>query len=273
MRRKRVAVLAVLLLAGLLAVPVALTWRQVRQERLNQALIAAIRGRQQPKIASLLEQGADPNARMSAEQPGSQQSPPGFVATVKNGWNLHNRPRQWTSTALRVAVQQGNLNAVRLLLDKGADPNARIGKSGYTVLKTACSSQGPQLETMRLLLRHGADVNARTESGDTPLSEAVTSLFGNIQKVRLLLDHGADVNAVDRNGFSILMWATVAGDDRIVALLLEWGADVHYRLKTGETALTVVRETKDISAQQKIVSLLKHAGASDANSQWVSHGR
>src|SRR6267154_3975225 len=61
--------------------------------------------------------------------------------------------RQWT--ALQHAVLKHQVDAVRVLLEWGADPDAR--KSGATPLLIAAGSEDPTL--LRLLLDAGADVN------------------------------------------------------------------------------------------------------------------
>jgi hypothetical protein len=67
MRRKRTALLTLLLLIGLIAVPVVLTWREVRQEQLNHALIAAVDRNEAAGVRRLLRQGADPNAQVHTD--------------------------------------------------------------------------------------------------------------------------------------------------------------------------------------------------------------
>ena len=65
----------------------------------------------------------------------------------------------------------GDIDAVRLLLDRGADVNARDG-DGRTALMLACYSDTYAADVVRLLIERGADVNARTPSGDTAASLA-----------------------------------------------------------------------------------------------------
>ncbi len=71
---------------------------------------------------------------------------------------------------LNSAAAGGNLAAVRLLLEHGADPNLRQA-GGFVALHNA--AQNGQLEMIELLLAQGAEVNPRAENGQTPLAFAL----------------------------------------------------------------------------------------------------
>ena len=80
----------------------------------------------------------------------------------------------------------GQLAVMRLLLGRGADPNA--GTEGWTPLATAAANGG--LAAAEVLLNAGADANARCHTGETALSHAATR--GDAAMIRLLLRAGAD---------------------------------------------------------------------------------
>src|SRR5438128_1807657 len=63
MNRRTRSILCYLVLIIIVGLPVLLTWRAVRQERLDRALIAAVVKDDAPAVVSLLAQGADANAR------------------------------------------------------------------------------------------------------------------------------------------------------------------------------------------------------------------
>ena len=73
-------------------------------------------------------------------------------------------------TALHVAVFQSNSGVVKLLLDYGFDPNAKVIKNGYTPLHNAVSANN--VEAARLLLQYGANKNIKGLDGLTPLDKA-----------------------------------------------------------------------------------------------------
>ncbi len=70
-------------------------------------------------------------------------------------------------------------------------------------------------------LRDGADVNAKGKNGDSVLMTA--SEAGNISCVKFLISKGADVNAKDKSGKSVLDWAR--GQSEIIAILKAAGAE------------------------------------------------
>lgn len=94
--------------------------------------------------------------------------------------------RIWT-TPLHISVTQGHLWAVRLLLDRGADPNA-IDGAGSTVLHTAVQSGHHTI--VRELLRHHADPSSVDLIGWLPLHYAAEA--GDENCMRALLKAGGE---------------------------------------------------------------------------------
>ncbi len=93
-------------------------------------------------------------------------------------------------TPLLYAIHFGKLDVAKLLLQKGADVNARTSNGVGPLYEAA--GQG-QTEIVRSLLERGATVNAKTETACTPL--LIGSAMGQLDIVKLLLAKGADVNA------------------------------------------------------------------------------
>jgi ankyrin repeat protein len=122
---------------------------------------------------------------------------------------------------------------VRLLLSKGAGINAKQAQ-GRTPLFLA-AMLGNSVPTMSLLLADGADPNLASANGQTALMMA--SSRGNLDAMRLLIDKRAEVNARDGAGETALMFASTSGDAGAVRLLIEKGADVKVKSKRNETAL------------------------------------
>lgn len=118
------------------------------------------------------------------------------------------------STPLHCAAWEGHIAVVKLLLESGADVNAR-DKFGKTALHDAAfKGHG---DVVKLLLEWGADINSKCEIGSTPLHMAATS--GESDIVKLLLDQGADHSANTLIAETIYSWATKQGHTEVVAIL------------------------------------------------------
>jgi ankyrin repeat protein len=91
-----------------------------------------------------------------------------------------------TGTALHAAAAGSHASIVRMVLEAGADPNARQ-RHGYTPLHSAAANA--DLESVEALLAAGADVMARTDDGDTALTLAEKSEdLVTLETVRAALD-------------------------------------------------------------------------------------
>src|SRR6516164_315006 len=121
---------------------------------------------------------------------------------------------------LVAAIRAADAQAVRKLLDNGADVNGRDAE-GNTPLILASFYASPKC--VALLLEKGADANAANQAGVTALIRAATSY----EKTRSLVDAGAEVRVrtADLGNTPLILAARRAGNFRTVKLLLERGAD------------------------------------------------
>ena len=109
----------------------------------------------------------------------------------------------------------------------------------YTCLMI--SSRSGHLDICRLLIDKGAQVEARNRYDRTPLHYAAR--YGHVEIVRLLCDHGADVEARHNDGSRPLHWAAYNGHISIVKELIEVrNAVINARNDDGETALRLARD-------------------------------
>ena len=129
------------------------------------------------------------------------------------------------STPLMFAAAFGSVDGMKLLLDGGAEVNA---KNAFDV--TALHWCAGDLAKVRLLLAKGADINARSKQGRTPLIVAA-AYDGNLEVVKLLIEKGADMAAKDGSGTTPLLAATDVNDTETVKFLVARGADVKARME------------------------------------------
>jgi len=157
------------------------------------------------------------------------------------------------------------LGMITLLLDRGANPNARtkeippirrwvtslgdltwINMIGQTPFIRA--SMSGDITTMRLLLGRGADPKIATVGGTTALVTAaggnvavqqsfVESRESSMEAVKLCLELGIDVNAANETGFTAVMGAANKGWDDILEVLLKAGGRLDMQDAQGRTPM------------------------------------
>jgi ankyrin repeat protein len=220
----------------------------------------------------LLDAGADPNtANVFAATPLMWCA--GDVAKVRlllsKDARVDARSQLGRTPLLISAAYDGATEAARLLVEKGADVNAR-DKSGMSVLEQAAFSN--HIELVRLLLAKGADVNTADQSGFTALMAAANNGDRNAELVKLLLQHGAAVNEktggtaeIVKNGpialgrLTALQLAAAQANYEAVEALVKAGADVNAKDVRNVPALVFAVATDH--ANPKIVKLLLARGA------------
>jgi uncharacterized protein len=138
------------------------------------------------------------------------------------------------------AAATGNVEAVRALLASDRAAVDDHGPDGYTALHLAAFFG--HLEVARLLLGRGADPNAvaLNESRATPLQSAVVARHRDT--AGLLLALGASPNSVQRGGWTSLHAAARNGDEAIVDMLLLRGADTTRKSDDGKTPADLADE-------------------------------
>jgi uncharacterized protein len=124
-------------------------------------------------------------------------------------------------TPLHLAAFFNHPEAARLLIDAGADVNAR-STNAMTNMALHAAVAGRAADVARILLERGAQVNATQHGGWTPLHGAAQS--GNTELARLLIAAGGDVRARADNQQCALDLALTRGHQEMVRLLEEYGA-------------------------------------------------
>ena len=202
-------------------------------------LLTAVNNRNYQLARLLLENGANPNL------------------ANKGGWTplylaTDNRNIEGGDYPVPKA-DLDHLALIKLLLEKGADPNARVKdntltrtiftmqwfyENGATAFIRA--SQSSDTALMKLLLDYKADPKAVTAQGDNALTasagigwvDGVTyerSAKENLEAVRMLLDLGLDPNSANQEGRTPLMGAALKGRPDVIQLLVDRGAKLETR--------------------------------------------
>jgi ankyrin repeat protein len=153
-----------------------------------------------------------------------------------------NLPQADGATALAWAVHRDDMETAELLIRAGSDVNA-ANDYGVTPLALACMNRNGAM--VERLLQAGAKANAAQWTGETVLMTCAST--GSVEGVKLLLARGADANAAEnRKGQTALMWAAAERHPEVVRALVEKGADVHARSKVIPTPEPFSKESTNI---------------------------
>ena len=237
----------------------------------NQPLHLACKQWHTATVRLLLSHGADVTAL------NKQQRKPSHMAneSVLKSYEVHN-----SNHALHIAVEEGHIQTVQLLVDCGADVN-ELNEDGQTPLHTAAGGEKDCPELCSILMKHDAKIDAVDKDGNQPLHLACKQW--HTATVRLLLSHGADVTALNKqqrkpshmanesvlksyevhNSNHALHIAVEEGHIQTVQLLVDCGADVNELNEDGQTPLhTAAGGEKDSPELCSI--LMKHDAKIDA---------
>jgi ankyrin repeat protein len=157
-------------------------------------------------------------------------------------------------TPLMYAVRGESESVAKLLLDRGADLEARDDRGATALWWVADSPRCAAV--VRLLLERGADIEIKDRLGKGPLY--IAAQYSYADAARLLLDRGADVNSRNGSlGATPLMAAIGKRRTTTAKLLLEHNADIRVRTEDGSTAFSLACHM----GQLDLVKLLLVRGA------------
>ncbi|GHB07904.1 ankyrin repeat domain-containing protein [Modicisalibacter luteus] len=157
---------------------------------------------------------------------------------VSEGCNVNIMDADGTPLLI-LAIRRGDLAAVKLFLEHGADANCRSDK-GNSALSVALDVRE---EIAELLIEHGASPNIPNQKGWWPLHTAADR--GNAELCKHLMDRGANPDQRINGSSTPLILAAGEGHLKVVELLVESGANLNLKNPKGFTA-------------HKLAELLKH---------------
>lgn len=149
---------------------------------------------------------------------------------IAHGANVHGE----THAPLSIAVGSGFTRVVRLLLDAGASPDAKI-INGEPVVVTA-ARKATTVGILELLLDHGADTNAVNSNGSNVL--LIASQYGHLETVKMLVARGVNLGCEDNDGNTPLILAIMKRQRHIAEYLVGLdGIDIHSANLAGDLPL------------------------------------
>ncbi|XP_068627914.1 ankyrin repeat, SAM and basic leucine zipper domain-containing protein 1-like [Battus philenor] len=158
-------------------------------------------------------------------------------------------------TPLIHACFQAQDNIVRMLLDKGADPN--LHADSMTSAMAACSnssaSDGVIYKIVSYLIEKDCRLNIGDRYGQTALMRAISN--GRTAVVQLLLDRNVNIEMRDQQGWTALFWAVHHNKPDLVEILIKHGARLNEVDRSSRTPL----ELANLHDFQDIVDIInKH---------------
>ena len=203
--------------------------------------VAAIRRRlaEDPSLARFAD-GFGSTVLMHAASSGSIEAMRALIEAGADVGAANSR----RATALHWA--QPDAAKVALLLSKGAVVDAKTVEGRTPLYVAATLAAG--IPSLQRLLEAGANPNAETLVGATPLFPAVNS---SVEMAKLLLDKGADPNHATKSGVTPILFTR---DAAVVELLIARGADARARSKIGETAVMDAATRGDAAAAKILIA-------------------
>ncbi|CAJ0958963.1 unnamed protein product [Ranitomeya imitator] len=182
---------------------------------------------------------------------------------ISQGASLNAQTDSTGETALHLAARFSRQDAIKCMLDAGADTNVQ-DRLGRTPLHTAIAADA--LGVFQTLLRcRQTDIDARMHDGCTPLILASRLPVQNM--VEELVACGSDIGAADNRGKSALHWAAAVNNVPAMKTLLSNGANKDLQDKRDQTALFLAAREGSYEAVQL---LLEHQADRDL-SDHVGH--
>ncbi|KAK5658146.1 hypothetical protein OQA88_2119 [Cercophora sp. LCS_1] len=129
-------------------------------------------------------------------------------------------------TPLHLACRHAQDQVVSLLLSAGADPAARDHQGMSPMPYATVYPQRPDgvIRCLSLLLEHGADINCLAGSRSTPLHSCIGQR-GSMKVIEFLVRNGTRLNNRDNHGTNVLVQAIVTRRPEVAKFLLDQGVD------------------------------------------------
>lgn len=211
------------------------------------ALTKASEKGREDSVRLLLEHGAsvDPPADFEFNLPLARAAREGHAEICQL---LLDRGARLTRDTFIAAAQGGLVRVLQAGLDAGFSANETAGRQSVLV----SAAWAGAVEAVRWLLDHGADPNLRNPDGQTPLGAAAHGVGDTLGAMSLLLERGADPNLADADesnaGRPMHNAVFSSNAEDVIRLLVKHGADVSLKDARGRTSLQLApnKRVKDL---------------------------
>ncbi|KAK2753904.1 hypothetical protein FQN54_007263 [Arachnomyces sp. PD_36] len=228
----------------------------------------AIRSCQPQMMKLLLSRGAEFGGLDNAMSLATFNESVDVLRILLDDMGLDIEAQYWDGlTPLQMMARKGYTEAVRFLLDRGANIAAGTNQIDGTALHLAGWSQtsikSPPFSLVKLLIERGADVRSKDYSGETPLHTAASRGYSSV--VQLLLDHGADLEAKDGHDQTALHKAVSGNHVEVARVLLNYGALMGRPDRWNKPTPLQIADRRGYKSVHRL--LLEHGGG-EPNALW-----
>ncbi len=237
------------------------------------ALRWAVKDRRHEQVENLLIAGADPNRTNVFDMKiplhvAIEQSDVEMVRILLKYGAKPNQKNSFGDAMLHDAAESGNLEIVKMLVEAGAIVNRKTD-SGSPI--KAALKEGHE-DVVDYLIQHGADLESRktlvyghrVESSSTPIFAALESKRSDL--VQKMVDKGVDLTMIGDNGNTLLHAAVNSGMIEWVRYFIDQGMKLESRNNWKQTPLCIAATTK----RKEIAKLLMDRGASVEPPEYIS---
>ncbi len=158
---------------------------------------------------------------------------------VEYGANVNAKIKKSGDTPLAIAVYMNNLDIVNYLISKGANKFV-LNNNQETLLSYTTGHENVTMA--KFLIENGLDVNEKNINQETVVLQSFfkwQACSGNpsFELAQLFIDYGADINAQNNSGSVAIHCAALTGNLNSIKFLLKRGANINIRDKEGLSAL------------------------------------
>ena len=193
-------------------------------------------------VNCLLENGADPaltaNNGRSLLHFACQGGNTTIIETFLScGLDVNIKDTNRGLTPLAVSILFKKVDAIKYLLQKGADPLLELGIFPVNMIQLImiATQSASSIDIIEACLSSGLDINVQTRDGLTPLMTA--AYLNNLAVLDFLLLNGADPSLRDNSGRTVLHYAAEGGDITVIEKCLSLGLDIESKDNEGKTPL------------------------------------
>ncbi|CAI7617316.1 unnamed protein product [Penicillium pancosmium] len=243
-------------------------------------LLEAILSNQESKAAMLLKYGADAKLIEFRDRRNllhvaavKNASPTLLGVLIKSGISVESRDFHGR-TPLQAAVEHSCTRAVRVLLQHGADPNAKNERNGLSALFCAACPKNSRSDNKTIirtlvtgakkqaqeLIEVGASIHARNLDTESILHLAASSFVVTPDIITWLVENGADINWIGGKQHETPLFYAIARSKysspnvkSMASIMLSLGSDANFRNIDGMTPLSFAARQCSISLSELLI--------------------